>query len=692
MPAPIKTSKPRQTIGFRTAILQLVLGALLLSVGTIGIVGYINSTQTLDQMRKTHFSLVSLALSREVSRILEPADRILPELKSLTAMGVINSSDSDSLGLFLAERLRREESVSWLSYSGAATGVFTGAWRDSDGAIVVNHAEPETDNGRPQEYRLDLDGSRHPLPRRIETPYDPRSRSWYQLAIAAGGQIVWTHPYNFNEGTAGISACTAILERGQPTGVFTADFTTNEINEFLNRLIQDRKLLLFVDTSAGDSLGAAADPSLPMDALLKRSKELYATDQIKLGAGRVSVQSFGFAGQTYVSVVTPFTLKSGLTFFTGVVESENEFLGSARNNLALTAVIGTVALAAGTLLAIWLSLQLATPLIKLSHDLEQVGKFEITNQPPPISAVREIAIVGESLDRMKSGLRSFVKYVPRDIVRELILQKQDAARGGALRRLTLFFSDIAGFTRISENLSPTEIFTELGDYFELVADIIEKFGGTLDKFVGDGIVVFFNAPAALPGHAEIACAAALEVVQKLSGIEAERRAAGRPVIQTRIGLHTGEVLVGNIGTHRRLSYSVIGDAVNLSSRLEGLNKLYGTLILASRETKEEAGDRFEWRFIDRVTVLGRSQSTDVFELLGYKGSVLPNKLKVRDEYEAGLKKYFARDFAGAAIHFNAVLDGEHQDRACSILLARCNDLALRPLPAYWSGAYEMLEK
>jgi adenylate cyclase len=193
-------------------------------------------------------------------------------------------------------------------------------------------------------------------------------------------------------------------------------------------------------------------------------------------------------------------------------------------------------------------------------------------------------------------------------------------------------------------------------------------------------------------HAAVGCEAALEVVHRLSDLEAARLATDRPIFRTRIGLHTGEVLVGNIGTQRRLSYSAIGDAVNLASRLEGLNKLYGTLILASDQTRNEAGDRFEWRYIDRVAVLGRSQSTDIFELLGERGTVSSSKLELRDEYEAGLRKYFDGDFRDAATHFTGVLAHEPQDGASQVLFARCNELARRPAPSLWSGIYEMLEK
>lgn len=673
MPAQQKAPKPLRTIGFRTAILQLVLGALLLTVGTIGIVGYINSARTLDELRQRHFSLVSLALSREVTRLLEAADRILPELRDLSDRGLINVTDPNQRALFIAERLRQEESVSAISFADSATGGYISAWRDQDGAIVVNQSGSQNDHGRPTP---------------VNPVFDPRRQSWYRAAVEAGGRTAWTRPYALNDGTLGITACIAASQ-----GVFTADFSTSDIDGFLGRLIQGRKLMLFVDTPSSELLGVASGLATSNNAILERCRALYGRDWTSLGTGHVSVHSFELEGESYVLVVTPFTLRSGFTFLTGVVGAESEFLGPAQSNLAVTAMIGLIAIAGGTILAIWLSHQLATPLTKLSRDLEQVGQFQLTNSPPPKSAVREIAIVGDSFDRMKAGLRSFIKYVPRDVVRELVLQKQDAARGGALRRLTLFFSDVAGFTRMSENLSESEVFTELGDYFELVTEIIvDKCGGTLDKFVGDGVVAFFNAPAEIPNHAEIGRRAALEIVTKLSNIEEKRRAAARPVFRTRIGLHTGEVLVGNIGTNHRLAYSVIGDAVNLTSRLEGLNKLYGTWILASRETKEEAGKAFAWRYIDRVAVLGRSKSTDIFELIGYQGSVASRTLEIRDEYEIGLRKYFAKDFFGAAPHFEAVLSRDPDDLAARVLLTRCSELSRRALPAIWSGVYEMLEK
>jgi adenylate cyclase len=278
-------------------------------------------------------------------------------------------------------------------------------------------------------------------------------------------------------------------------------------------------------------------------------------------------------------------------------------------------------------------------------------------------------------------------------VRELLVQKQDAIRGGKLRELTLFFSDISNFTKISEHLNPTEVVEELGDYFELITDIIEnEYGGTLDKFVGDGVVAFFGAPREVANHAELACRAALKIQERLFSLGTEKRLSGSRFFKTRIGLHTGEVLVGNIGTPKRFAYTVIGDAANLTSRIEGLSKIYGTRILASAETKNAQHAEFEWRCIDRVAVLGRSRSTEIYELLGMKGEIDGPDLEARDQYEIALQRYFARDFESAISLFEKALRLRPMDKACEVLRLRCQNLLADPRRNDWSGVFEAAEK
>ena len=688
-------SREVRKIGFRTAILQLVLGALLLTVTLIGVIGYISSARTLDELREKQSALVSLAMSQEVGRLLATADKVLPELKALALRGLIDLSDSSKLGVTLAELLRSEEDLTWLSYSEARSGRFIGARRRDDGSVVLNQSDPQIDNGRPTEYLLGVDGSKTSLGSLPTSADDPRTREWYRNAVDAHGRVVWSEPHGFQGGGLGMTASIAVEADSNKglLGVFTADFSVQDVTTYLSRLIQSRSLLVFLSTVSGKAFAIASGIDISSDVAYTASEQAMSHGSSILADGQPKGYTLQLQHEPYLLTAAPHWLPDGFGFITGVLGSENEFIGSARNNLALTATVGFLAIAIAAIVAIWLSGQLAKPLKMLSRDLESVSKFELSDAPSPGSAFREIAVMIDSSERMKSALRSFGRYVPIDVVRELLAQKQDAIRGGKLRELTLFFSDIANFTKISENLSPTEVVEELGDYFEVIADIIEiEFGGTLDKFVGDGVVAFFGAPKEMPNHAEMACRAALKIQEKLFGLGPEQRSISSRFFRTRIGLHTGEVLVGNIGTPKRFAYSVIGDAANLTSRIEGLNKIYGTRILASAETKEARCTDFEWRCIDRVAVVGRTRSTEIYELLGTKGAVDRIVLEARDQYESGLEKYFAQDFEGAIPHFEAALKLRPTDRAGEVLRLRSQTLAAKPRRNDWSGVYEAAEK
>ena len=291
---------------------------------------------------------------------------------------------------------------------------------------------------------------------------------------------------------------------------------------------------------------------------------------------------------------------------------------------------------------------------------------------------------------MKASLRSFAHYVPTDLVRTLLAHGREAELGGELRRLTIHFSDVADFTAISEGMEPTRLVEAMGRYFELMAGALTRYGGTVDKFMGDGIMAFFNAPEELPDHPRQACLAALEA-QRLLAEMARATPPGEPVFRARIGLGLGEVLVGNIGTPERFAYTLLGDEVNLASRLEGLNKLYGTAIIASDAVMDQAGDEFEWRRLDRVVVKGRVRGTLVCELLGLKGEVPKSVLAARDVYERALDAYFNSDFENAGQLFDEAAQLRLGDRGATMMRERAHILADDP-PLRWDGVHVMEEK
>jgi adenylate cyclase len=210
--------------------------------------------------------------------------------------------------------------------------------------------------------------------------------------------------------------------------------------------------------------------------------------------------------------------------------------------------------------------------------------------------------------------------------------------------------------------------------------------------MGDGILAFFNAPNAVPDHAAQACRSALRAQEYLTAMRAWSAQVGAPVYRARIGLHMGDVLVGNIGTPERFSYTIIGDPVNLASRLEGLNKAYGTYICASEELREAAGPEFEWRHLDRVAVVGRTEGTLVSELLGLRGKVAPEVLRARDLYEEALAAYFARRFGEAVVGFRAAAAARPGDKGAVVMAERARELAEHGVAPDWDGIYLVTSK
>ncbi len=202
-------------------------------------------------------------------------------------------------------------------------------------------------------------------------------------------------------------------------------------------------------------------------------------------------------------------------------------------------------------------------------------------------------------------------------------------------RLTILFSDLVGFTTISEDLSPENLIHLLNEYFSTMTDIILNCKGTVDKYIGDAIMAFWGAPLPIKDHAAKACQAALAMKKAIAPLQETWQERGLPLLGTRLGIHTGQAIVGNVGSRDRFNYTVMGDTVNLASRLEGVNKIYGTSILVSESTHQQAGTAFLFRELDLVQVKGRLQPVTIYELLGRQED--QTKFPWRETFAAALR-------------------------------------------------------
>jgi len=297
------------------------------------------------------------------------------------------------------------------------------------------------------------------------------------------------------------------------------------------------------------------------------------------------------------------------------------------------------------------------------------------------SRLRDIDEVMLGLERAKTVVRAMGKYIPLDLVRRLYERNEEPQLGGDLRTVTLMFTDIEGFTTLAEQLPPDRLARQLGDYLEAMTSAVERTSGTIDKYIGDAVMAFWNAPALIEGHAARACEAVLACQEATQTLYASPTWQGLPPLVTRFGVHTADVMVGHFGARTRLSYTALGDGVNLAARLEPLCKQYGVTALVS-EAVAQAADGFVFRRIDRVAVKGKAQGIEVFELLGRKSDVIP-RIEYLQRYETAFEAYLERDFSGAL----AILAGADDDPPSSVLAARCKQLKDSPPPENWGGVH-----
>jgi adenylate cyclase len=287
--------------------------------------------------------------------------------------------------------------------------------------------------------------------------------------------------------------------------------------------------------------------------------------------------------------------------------------------------------------------------------------------------------------KQKRFIRSaFNQYLSVEVINRILDNPALLTLGGEKRELSILFSDIQGFSTISERLTPEQLVQLLNDYLTDMTDIIMEEGGTLDKYEGDAIIAFWNAPLEQPDHAMRICRAVLKCQRTLAARREEFYQRIGAWIYVRIGVHTGDVVVGNIGSKKRFDYTMLGDAANLASRLEGANKYFGTFTMISESTWLQTNQAFIGREIGTLKVVGRNTPVTVFELLGFKHEPIPTGI---NQYHQGLELYKKGQLKQAADIFAQLPD----DPVAQVYLARCRK-EQENVPVDWSGIWVLDEK
>jgi adenylate cyclase len=285
---------------------------------------------------------------------------------------------------------------------------------------------------------------------------------------------------------------------------------------------------------------------------------------------------------------------------------------------------------------------------------------------------------------------AFSRYLAPDVVATLVNQPGRLALGGEKRELTVMFADVAGFTTLSEGRDPTEVVTLMNEVFEQLTGVIQAEGGTVDKFIGDAVMAFWNAPVAQSDHPARAMRAGRELLLAVARVNASWASRGLPKLGMRVGIATGPAVVGNVGSKTKFNYTVMGDTVNLASRLEGAAKQYGATSMVADATVAVAAGAVPTRELDRIAVKGRGEAVAVFELV-QDDTAFAHAEALR-AYAKGLEAYRARAFEEAAQQFEAALALVPDDGPSHEMRERCHEMIANPPPADWRGDYHLTSK
>ncbi len=565
--------------------------------------------------------------------------------------------------------------------------------------------------------------------------YISYERSWYDKAVKEITPV-WTDIYKFSTtGNAGLNTAVSLHMNKELVGVISIAFELEDISIYLGDEIEigneEEQGKVFIINKAkgetGNQLIASQDPDeikfkIEINDNGKEISLLREIDEIDNKYLSILNNSI-IENMIPVNELSEFTFKkqndpeTGENYFTTFMPAfknlneeekslgqldwiiatsipDSIYLGEIAKNSTNLLIILLILLIASSVFFLFLTKAfIAGPILKISSQFEYIKNFDLTNIYYMPSYIKEVNILSKAMVQMTHGLLSFQKYIPTELVKKLISQGIEAEIGGEERELSIFFSDIAGFTNIFEK-EGNKLIHQLGEYLSEMSNAILAQKGSIDKYIGDSIMAFWGAPIRNKDHAVLACRSAVDCKRILSSLREQWNDEGKPLIFARIGINTGTVVVGNIGSTKRLNYTVLGDPVNLSSRLERLNKIYRTEILIGQNTYEKAKDEIVARKIDTVAVYGKTVKEDIYELL-----LMNDNVRVTDNfewikyYERAHNLYKQRKWDDAINMFKkTIMKKGEKDYPSMLLILNCKRFKKDPPPPDWDGATVMKSK
>lgn len=538
------------------------------------------------------------------------------------------------------------------------------------------------------------------------TKFDPRVRPWYQKTSQVLSTI-WTDLYvqDVNRMVGITCAVPLVGANGKFIGAIGTTVTLKNFSNILQNIpvngiaiVVNKKGEIVAHPTEKDTSKVVNGEAhlLTLDDLSSK-KEAAAFKMRMQMADPDQTFIMNFENTEYIVDFQAFKNESFSSWEFFIVTPIDVFIGRVKEIQKNTMLICLFILIVSIFLIAYLARRIARPIDDLSRQADRINTFDLSDVKEVQSNVKEIQNLQNSISRMRSSLISFGRFVPKNLVRKMIDKGIEVKIGGKRKNLSIFFSDIANFTTISETYPSEKLVQHLSEYFEEMSSILTNHHGTIDKYIGDAIMAFWGAPQQDSHHALNCCLSALLCQKRLLDLNRKWKYEKKPELATRIGIHVGEAIVGNIGSSERMNYTLIGDSVNLAARLEGTNKMYGTNIIVSESTVKQLHEHAVVRPLDIVAVKGKNEGIKIYELVALNNSnplVLPTseQQKMCETFSKAFNWYLEQRWDEAISAFQELINLYGKDYACELYIKRCSEYKENPPPADWDGIFHMRSK
>src|SRR4051812_14270954 len=710
-------------LSLRVTLTSILLGVILLTVAGLAYNSHRNARFIAHDLSQQILEQTSLRVDHQINDLLYAANEQSALNLRLLQAEQFDARDLHRLGAYWIQVMEVHPRLTRMSFGLEANGEWLYVHRRPNGRLAVAELRLDRQTGKlglrnwwPEDYPKGKPFFSDP----DKNDEDPRPRPLYTAAKKARRQT-WTETYVFfgTEGVAdtpGTTCATPVYRKdGSLLGVLGVTVGLATLSQHLTDLNVGETGYAFVVEFCRDGAhhliahpqpeilmraapGGAAGPSrelAPIEEVADQRVPAFLkicelpTNFHPANLKEMQRISFSHNGVSYFGSYHCLSAGDTPDWLTCILIPEKDILARVEASNRETFLISLGILLAAVVVGLFVSRQVAAPLEQLVKETEGIGRLEVDALPVAHSLVLEVDRLTVAMEESKTSLRSFQKYVPAGLVRLLLSSGQEAKLGGENKVVTIYFCDLADFTAVSEKLTPQELVQHLSAYFGTFSAQILATGGTVDKYVGDAIMAFWGAPIPNPTHPLAACTTALRNQQSLKELRGRWQAEGKPLLFARIGIHMGEVVVGNIGSPARLNYTVMGDAVNLASRLEGLNKYYGTEILISESVYQEIQAAVVARPLDYVSVKGKTRAVLIFELLGLKGETEKAIEDLSELSVQALARYHEQRWAEAIQLFEQVLQLRPEDALARAMIVRCRTYQAKPPPPGWDGVHRM---